>query len=105
MAALLTRMSRPPKRSMVAATQASACVGVAGVGGVARRPSPPHLGRRGLRARPACATTSITGAPDAAYAAAMARPIPCDAPVTSATFPSSRISMSAGPYRSGSGPR
>ncbi len=43
---------------------------------------------------------SITRAPDAAISAAIARPIPLDAPVTSATFPSSRSSMSAGPYRS-----
>ena len=36
---------------------------------------------------------SITFAPLAAKAAAMARPMPFDAPVTSATFPSRRISM------------
>src|SRR5436190_9067026 len=36
----------------------------------------------------------MTRAPDAANDAAMALPMPFDAPVTSATFPSSEISMS-----------
>jgi hypothetical protein len=35
----------------------------------------------------------ITRAPAAAYEAAMARPMPRDAPVTSATFPSNLSSM------------
>ena len=38
---------------------------------------------------------SITLAPAAAYEAAIARPIPFEAPVTSATFPSSEICMGA----------
>ena len=38
---------------------------------------------------------SITCAPDSAKTSAMARPIPLEAPVTSATFPSRRSSMAA----------
>ena len=41
----------------------------------------------------------ITLAPEAANSAAMARPMPRDAPVTRATFPFSPISMRAGHYR------
>ena len=67
-----------------------------------RRRSPPvpagAISSRPPRARRPCATTSITDAPPAAaYAAAMALPMPRDAPVTSATFPSSRSSMAAAP--------
>ena len=74
-------------------------VDVAGVGGedgdvAAASPAAAASSRRCLR------DDSITRAPVAAISAAMARPIPFDAPVTSATFPSSRSSMSAGPYRS-----
>ena len=44
---------------------------------------------------------SMTGAPLVASAVAMAAPIPREAPVTSATLPSSRISMVAQPRGAG----
>ena len=52
-----------------------------------RRPPPP--------ARRSCRDTSITLAPDAAIVAAIALPMPFDAPVTSATLPSNVICMGA----------
>ena len=96
-AALLTRMSRPPKRSMVAATQASAAsMSPAWAAWTATSPCIPAAAASSASC---LREDSITRAPDAAISAAIARPIPFDAPVTSATFPSSRSSMSAGPYR------
>ena len=93
-AALLTRMSTLPKRSTVAATQASACVGVTGVGGEASATSPSMPAAASSRAS-CLRDESITFAPDAARVAAMARPMPFEAPVTSATRPSRSICMRA----------
>src|SRR5262249_12312763 len=47
---------------------------------------------------PASRSVAITFAPSAAKAAAIARPIPCPAAVTSATFPSSRPAIGRPPW-------
>src|SRR5581483_8050147 len=90
-AALLTRMSTAPKRSRVASMHASAS---------SWRPawpakistSPFMVEAASLRPS-SLRELSITRAPASAKAAAMARPMPFDAPVTMATLPSSLRSI------------
>src|SRR3954451_20904239 len=95
-AALLTRISSRPKRSMVAATQPSpASMSPALAANTAV--SPPISAA--AASRPSILRDeSITLAPDSTKPAAMALPIPREPPVTRATLPSSRISMEAARY-------
>ena len=98
MAALFTRMSTRAEPGDGGGHAGLGLVGLAGVGGehvdvgagVARRISAAAASRSSI-----LRDDSITAAPLAASSAAMARPIPRDAPVTSATLPSIRRSMPA----------
>src|SRR5271155_6193321 len=90
-AALLTRMSMRPKRSIVAHTADAAAA-----------PSPAfatcHVALTPILSAACCRPSalrevSITDAPDSANPRAMARPMPLLAPVITATLPSKRISM------------
>ena len=92
-AALLTRMSRAPNRSTVAATHLRACSGSPALATCqATGPSSPAS----VSAAPARASAflddSITAAPASARRRAMASPMPRLAPVTRAVRPSSRRS-------------
>ena len=91
-AALLTRMSRPPRRSTVAATHASAASGSPAL--AANQATSPVMEPAASLSWSSLRDEIITRAPASAMAAAMARPIPLEAPVTSATLPSSLSSMS-----------
>src|SRR6266849_2204852 len=91
-AALLTRMSTAPNRSTVAWMQASACSGSPALAAnVATLPSG-IVAATSSRAS-ALRADSMTLAPAAANDAAMAAPIPRDAPVTTAVLPSRLISV------------
>ena len=96
-AALFTRMSTDPRRSTVAATQASAWSGSPALAANDLEPWRPASTARISAAHASRASTlrdeSITAAPLAASVAAIALPMPRDAPVTSATFPSTRMSI------------
>src|SRR6056297_787530 len=81
----------PPNRSTVAATHAAACSGSPALAAyVAVSPSMPAAASSSASC---LRDDSITAAPASASVAAMARPMPFDAPVTSATFPSRLTSM------------
>src|SRR5947208_5933711 len=92
-AALLTRTSRAPKRSIVASTAASACSGSPAL--AAKTSTSPASSAAAFSSGSCFRDDSITLPPDSAMALAIANPIPLDAPVTSAVFPSSRSSMPA----------
>src|SRR4051812_2373081 len=94
-AALLTRMSTAPKASMVACTAASAWSGSPAF--AAKTATSPSLPMPAFTASSASCLRddSITCAPAFANVSAMDRPMPLDAPVTSATLPSSEISTAA----------
>ena len=73
-------------------------LGVPGVRGehVQLAPVPPSRMESAAASSASCLRDdSITSAPEAENSAAISRPIPRDAPVTSATLPSSRSSMAA----------
>src|SRR3954467_12448497 len=95
-AALFTRMSRPPKRSTVAATQASAISMSPAF--PANTATPPPMSAAAICKPSILREVIMTLAPASTNPAAMAFPMPFEAPVTSATLPSSRISMDAAPY-------
>src|SRR5437762_1406020 len=95
-AALFTRMSRPPKRSMVAATQASA-VSMSPALPANTATSPP-MSAAAISNPSILRAVSITLAPASTNPATMAFPMPFEAPVTRATLPSSRISMDRARY-------
>src|SRR4051794_26510835 len=84
-------MSMPPNRSTQNATQALAWSGSPAL--AANTATSPGMAAAALSS-PACLRDEIrTLAPASAKAVAMARPIPFEPPVTSATLPSSRSSM------------
>src|SRR5258706_1668116 len=84
-------MSRPPKRSTVAVTHAlAASMSPALAANTAVSPS---ISAAAISSRSCLRELSMTLAPASANDPAMARPIPFDAPVTSATLPSSEICM------------
>src|SRR5512139_688804 len=91
--ALLTRMSTRPRASRIRFTPASTWAGSL-TSSISTIPLPPaaSIAARVSRA-PASLPTSLTTtvAPSAENASAIARPIPRAEPVTSATFPESRI--------------
>ena len=95
MAALFTRMSTAPKRSTVAATHAAIWSGSPAL--AANTALSPPISAAAASSASCLRDDSITDAPAAAYAAAMALPIPRHAPVTSATLPSSLICMDRQP--------
>src|SRR4051812_17861528 len=101
-AALFTRMSTAPKASIVACTAASAWSGspalAANTATSLSLPMPAFTASSASCLR----DDSITCAPAFANVSAIARPMPFDAPVTSATFPSSEISTAADGRRDGS---
>ncbi len=87
-AALLTRMSRAPSCSTQAATHAAAWSGSPALAAMVASCAPGVASRIAAAAssRPSCLRDeSITAAPASANEAAMARPMPFEAPVTSAT--------------------
>src|SRR4051794_9181336 len=90
-AALLIRMSMPPNRFMVSSTHAWAASGSPAL--AANQATSPVMSAAAFSKPSALRDVSMTFAPASAYAAAMALPIPRDAPVTSATLPSSRSSI------------
>ena len=90
-AALLTRMSNAPKRSRVACTHARAAAVSPAL--AANTAVSPLISAAAASSWSCLRDDSITFAPAAANEAAMAFPMPFEAPVTSATFPSSEISM------------
>src|SRR5262245_38244951 len=90
-AALLTRMSTDPNRSTVAATHASACSGSPAL--AAYVATSPSIVDAASSSASCLRDDNITAAPLAARDAAAARPIPRDAPVTRATFPSNLSSI------------
>ena len=83
-AALLTRMSTPPNAAIVASTHACACSGSPAL--AANVATSPSMAAAASSSASCLRDDSITRAPDAANADAIARPMPFDAPVTSATF-------------------
>src|SRR5260370_28203789 len=85
-AALLTRMSTTPNRSTVAWMQASACSGSPALAANVATLPPGIVAASSSRAS-ALRDDSMTLAPAAAYDAAIAAPIPRDAPVTTAVLP------------------
>ena len=88
MPALLCTMSMPPK---AASTEAKSAATPAGVDTSASkkeaRPSAPAMARTVSSPPARSMSATATVAPSAANATAVARPMPDDAPVTSATFP------------------
>src|SRR6056297_721231 len=86
-------MSSPPKRSIVAATALSPAPSSPAL--AAKTSTSPVISAAAASSWSCLRLFSITFAPEAASDAAIALPIPFDAPVTSATFPSSEISMAA----------
>jgi len=93
-AALFTRMSSRPKRSIVARTHASAASMSPAL--AANTAVSPFISSAAACKPSSLREVSITWAPDSTNPAAMDFPIPLDAPVTSATLPSSLISMGLG---------
>ena len=95
-------MSIEPKRSTVAATQASACSGSPALAtcqatSPARSPAAPSMANLAWVRASAFLEEIITEAPASANDAAMAWPMPREAPVINAVLPSSRSSMAANP--------
>src|SRR3954447_26126889 len=84
-------MSTAPKRSTVASTHAFDASGSPVF--AACHATSPCMSAAAFSRASALRDVSITEAPASANAAAMALPMPRDAPVTSATFPSSRSSL------------
>src|SRR5215217_7684349 len=92
MPALLKAMSRPPKRSTVAASAASICSLLVTSHATATAWPPACSIRRAVSSTPSAAmSATTTPAPSRANARAAARPMPLVAPVTKATFPSKRL--------------
>ena len=91
MAALLTRMSTRPNRANVAATHASASSGSPAL--AACHAASPSMVATAASSASGLRDEIITRAPLAANSWAMARPMPRDAPVMSATRPSRRTSI------------
>src|ERR1700733_7112857 len=87
-AALLTRMSTDPKRSTVASTHARAASASPAFASNQATLSPP-ISSATLASDAPRREEIITRAPFAANAWAIARPMPRDAPVTTATLPAS----------------
>jgi hypothetical protein len=92
---LLTSTSRRPKRSIVAATHARAPSTSPAF--AAKTATSPGIVAAAASSPSSLRLDSITCAPAAAYAVAIALPIPFEAPVMSATLPSNRSSTNAGP--------
>src|SRR6187455_944748 len=80
--ALLTRTSKPPSSACARSTNRSQLAGSVTSRSSAKSPS--RSGRRSTRRAP-----TVTRAPASASACAVAAPIPLEAPVTTAVFPSS----------------
>src|ERR1700691_1498517 len=87
-AALLTRMSTAPKRSTVASTHARAASASPAFASNHATPSPP-ISSATLASDAPRREEIMTRAPCATNASAIARPMPRDAPVTTATLPAS----------------
>src|ERR1700733_4060204 len=87
-AALLTRMSTDPKRSTVASTHARAASGSPAFASNQATPPPP-ISSATLASDAPRREEIMTRAPCAANASAIPRPMPRDAPVTTATLPAS----------------
>jgi len=87
-AALLTRMSTDPKRSTVASTHARAASGSPAFASNQATPSPP-ISSATLASDAPRREEIMTRAPCATNASAIPRPMPRDAPVTTATLPAS----------------
>src|SRR5687768_10344809 len=96
-------MSSDPKRSTVAATHASACSGSPAL--AANTSTSPSIRPAASSSASCLRELSMTDAPEPARFRATASPTPRDAPVTSATLPSSRISMPATVGEGGAGER
>ena len=90
-AALLTRMSIPPSSRFTAAIMASTAAGSPTSAKHASAPSTPATAAS--RASRECPAFMATRAPSAARRRAIARPMPRLAPVTSARFPESSLSI------------
>jgi hypothetical protein len=98
-AALFTRMSMLPNRSMQCSTAASACSGSPAL--AATTSMSPPISSAAARRSSILREEMRTDAPASAYALAIALPMPREAPVTSATLPAREIST-AGRYREAS---
>ena len=91
-AALFTKMSSAPKRSMVADTQARPASTSPAL--AANTSTSPTMSLRASTSASCLRDEIMTFAPAAAKWVAIALPIPRDAPVTNATLPSKRSSIS-----------